>query len=99
MPVFLNTADPDFEAGFAALLSAKREEAVDVDDAVAAIIAIGSVTEVSTSTVIAKTTAASGPKKRLATGNPMYPLFEFAIPIDRIQDSGADWRIKTRTAA
>ena len=39
MPVFLNTADPGFEAAFVALLSAKREEAEDVDAAVAAIIA------------------------------------------------------------
>jgi histidinol dehydrogenase len=39
MPVFLNHSDPDFEAGFVALLGAKREEAVDVDDRVAAIIA------------------------------------------------------------
>ncbi len=39
MPVFLNANAPDFEASFAALLSAKREEAVDVDDTVAAIIA------------------------------------------------------------
>ena len=39
MPVFLDTTAPDFEAGFAALLSAKREESADVDDAVAAIIA------------------------------------------------------------
>jgi histidinol dehydrogenase len=39
MPVFLNAADSDFDARFAALLSAKREEAVDVDDTVAAIIA------------------------------------------------------------
>ena len=39
MPVFLCTADAGFEAAFAALLSAKREDAPDVDDAVAAIIA------------------------------------------------------------
>ncbi|MCC5984069.1 MAG: histidinol dehydrogenase [Rhodobacteraceae bacterium] len=39
MPQFLNAADPGFEADFAALLSAKREDAPDVDDAVAAIIA------------------------------------------------------------
>ena len=39
MPLFLSTTDADFEARFAALLSAKREEAPDVDDAVAAIIA------------------------------------------------------------
>jgi len=39
MPVFLDTTDPGFEAGFAALLGAKREEAAEVDDTVAAIIA------------------------------------------------------------
>jgi histidinol dehydrogenase len=39
MPVFLNSADPGFEAAFAALLGQKREEAEDVDQAVAAIIA------------------------------------------------------------
>ena len=39
MPVFLETTAPDFEAQFSALLAAKREEAVDVDDTVAAIIA------------------------------------------------------------
>ena len=39
MPLFLSTTDADFEARFAALLSAKREEAPDVDAAVAAIIA------------------------------------------------------------
>ena len=39
MPVFLSTTDDDFEAAFARLLGAKREEASDVDDAVAAIIA------------------------------------------------------------
>ena len=39
MPVFLDAADPGFEAAFATLLSAKREEAVEVDEAVAAIIA------------------------------------------------------------
>ena len=39
MPVFLNASAPEFEAAFTALLSAKREEAVDVDDTVAAIIA------------------------------------------------------------
>lgn len=38
MPVFLNTAEPDFEAGFTALLSAKREDSPDVDETVAAII-------------------------------------------------------------
>ena len=39
MPVFLDSTAPEFEAQFSALLSAKREEAVDVDDTVAAIIA------------------------------------------------------------
>ncbi|MDP3197746.1 histidinol dehydrogenase [Tabrizicola sp.] len=39
MPVFLNTADPDFDAAFQALLGQKREEAEDVDLAVAQIIA------------------------------------------------------------
>ena len=39
MPRFLDAAQPDFETAFAALLGAKREEAQDVDDAVAAIIA------------------------------------------------------------
>ncbi|NHB77018.1 histidinol dehydrogenase [Rhodobacter calidifons] len=39
MPAFLNTADPDFEAAFQALLGQKREEAEDVDQAVAAIVA------------------------------------------------------------
>ena len=39
MPQFLSTTDDDFETRFAALLSAKREDAPDVDDAVAAIIA------------------------------------------------------------
>ena len=39
MPVFLDSRAPDFEAGFTALLSAKREDAVDVDDTVATIIA------------------------------------------------------------
>ena len=39
MPVFLNAADLGFEAAFAALLGQKREEAEDVDQAVAAIIA------------------------------------------------------------
>ena len=39
MPQFLSTADPDFDASFAALLTMKREDAVDVDEAVAAIIA------------------------------------------------------------
>lgn len=39
MPVFLSASDADFEARFAALLGMKREEAEDVDQAVAAIIA------------------------------------------------------------
>ncbi len=39
MPVFLTTTDPDFEAAFQALLGQKREEAEDVDQAVAEIIA------------------------------------------------------------
>jgi histidinol dehydrogenase len=39
MPQFLTHTDPDFETRFTALLSAKREDSVDVDDAVAAIIA------------------------------------------------------------
>lgn len=39
MPVTLTTTDPDFEAGFAAMLAAKREDSADVGDAVAAIIA------------------------------------------------------------
>ena len=39
MPHFFTTAEPDFEARFAALLALKREEAADVDEAVAAIIA------------------------------------------------------------
>lgn len=39
MPVLLNTRDPGFDAGFAALLSQKREVAEDVDAAVTAIIA------------------------------------------------------------
>ncbi len=39
MPRYLSTADPGFETDFAALLAAKREDAPDVDDAVAAIIA------------------------------------------------------------
>ncbi len=38
MPVFLSTTEPDFEARFQALLSAKREDAPDVDEAVASII-------------------------------------------------------------
>jgi histidinol dehydrogenase len=39
MPVFLNTTDAGFEAAFEALLGQKREEAEDVDQAVAGIIA------------------------------------------------------------
>lgn len=39
MPQFLNTRDEDFEDRFQALLSMKREDAQDVDDAVAGIIA------------------------------------------------------------
>jgi histidinol dehydrogenase len=39
MTVFLDATDPEFEPAFAALLTAKREDAPDVDDAVAAIIA------------------------------------------------------------
>lgn len=39
MPMFLNIADADFEARFAALLGMKREEAEDVDQAAASIIA------------------------------------------------------------
>ncbi len=39
MPQFLSTLDDDFEARFSALLATKREDAPDVDDAVAAIIA------------------------------------------------------------
>ncbi len=39
MPVFLSTAESGFEAAFSSLLSAKREDAPDVDEAVAAIIA------------------------------------------------------------
>jgi histidinol dehydrogenase len=39
MPIFLNHADADFEARFAALMGMKREEAEDVDRDVAAIIA------------------------------------------------------------
>jgi histidinol dehydrogenase len=38
MPLTLSTSDPGFEAGFRALLAAKRESAADVEDAVAAII-------------------------------------------------------------
>ena len=39
MPVFLNSKDEGFEAAFEALLTMKREDAPEVDDAVAAIIA------------------------------------------------------------
>jgi len=39
MPQFLSSQDADFEARFAAFLMSKREDAVDVDHAVAAIIA------------------------------------------------------------
>ena len=39
MPTFLSSRDADFDARFAALLGMKREEAEDVDLAVAAIIA------------------------------------------------------------
>ena len=39
MPVFLSSRDAGFEAGFAAVLGQKREEAEDVDRAVTAIIA------------------------------------------------------------
>ena len=39
MPQFLNSADPDFEAQFTALLSMKREDSPDVDAVVADIIA------------------------------------------------------------
>ncbi|MDF3606245.1 histidinol dehydrogenase [Paracoccus sp. DMF-8] len=39
MPTYLTTAQPDFEARFLDMLSAKREDASDVNDAVAAIIA------------------------------------------------------------
>lgn len=38
MPHFLTTSDPDFETRFTALLSMKREDAPDVDDAVSTII-------------------------------------------------------------
>ena len=39
MPVMLNTAAADFEAGFARMLNAKREDSADVNGTVAAIIA------------------------------------------------------------
>ncbi len=39
MPIFLSTTEPDFASRFAALLAKKREEAEDVDQTVAAIIA------------------------------------------------------------
>ncbi|WP_120499245.1 histidinol dehydrogenase [Roseovarius sp. EL26] len=38
MPVFLNAANPEFEAEFTTLLGAKREDSPDVDDIVAGII-------------------------------------------------------------
>ncbi|MDD7971662.1 histidinol dehydrogenase [Roseinatronobacter alkalisoli] len=38
MPVYLDSRDAGFEAAFTTLLNAKREDAVDVDDTVAAII-------------------------------------------------------------
>ena len=38
MPQFLDTRDPGFDAAFSALLSAKREDSVDVRDAVAEIL-------------------------------------------------------------
>lgn len=38
MPIHLSTAQSDFETRFAALLAMKREDAADVNDAVAAII-------------------------------------------------------------
>lgn len=39
MPVYLDSRDAGFETAFRDLLNAKREDAVDVDDTVAAIIA------------------------------------------------------------
>ncbi|MEX0339484.1 MAG: histidinol dehydrogenase [Arenibacterium sp.] len=39
MPIHLRTTDPDFDTAFAALLSAKREDSPDVDQAVTEIIA------------------------------------------------------------
>lgn len=39
MPIHLSSAQPDFAERFSALLSMKREDAADVNDAVAAIIA------------------------------------------------------------
>lgn len=39
MPLFLNTSDADFEVGFAAFLTSKREDSPDVDAVVADIIA------------------------------------------------------------
>ena len=39
MPIFLNTSDADFQTDFAAFLTTKREDAPDVDTAVAEIIA------------------------------------------------------------
>ena len=38
MPVFLNSTDENFEAGFRSLLSMKREDSPDVDQIVAGII-------------------------------------------------------------
>src|SRR5438874_5150199 len=38
MPITLSTGNPGFEAGFRALLAAKRESAADIDAAVAEII-------------------------------------------------------------
>ena len=37
MPVFLNSSDAEFETAFVALLTAKREDSPDVDNAVAAL--------------------------------------------------------------
>ena len=39
MAAYLSTDEPDFEARFQALLGAKREDAADVSEAVAAILA------------------------------------------------------------
>ena len=39
MPIHISTAQPDFEIRFAGMLAMKREDATDVNDAVAAIIA------------------------------------------------------------
>ena len=43
MPQFLSAQDADFESRFAALLGMKREEAEDVDQAVAAIAEVGEI--------------------------------------------------------